>query len=317
MNSPRLLGTFGIKANPTKQVSPRRRSGFTLIEVLVVIAILGVLIAILLPAVQSAREAARRTTCRSNLHQIGLAIHGYHADHRVFPQGSYPFSLHDQLLPYIGETPRYQKMVAQGNWEFALWSQHIPMTLYKCPSDPYIWTDFASTNYGINSGGGYQKYGWNGFLGDRGTLRSSGVTDGLSNTVAFSEVLARQPFPPDIRRVQWITLEADDPDELDRFAQLCREAPPNRPWRPHAYNGSTWVLDNVIYNHILPPNNPSCQNGPRGYVPSGAFTAGSEHSGGVHSLLADGSVRFIGDSVDVHLWRAMASRNGREPTSLP
>ncbi len=293
----------------------RRRSGFTLIEALVAIAVVAILIALLLPAVQHAREAARRTTCRSNLHQIGLAVHAYHDTYRAFARtfgGS--FSTHDALLPYVGEMPRYNRMVADGDIRFVFWAEYIPVPLYKCPSDPPIWAPIAATNYALNVGSGYQTYGWNGFVDDR-PLSAADVTDGLSNTVMFSEVLAGEWPTSDARRIMWGTAITDGSDELDLFAQRCRDAPQNGDRR--GSHNRTWPSNGVNYNHILPPNSPSCYNGPRDRPRTAALTAASEHPAGVHSLLADGSVRFVGDSVDVDLWRSLASRNGGEPVAVP
>jgi len=96
-----------------------RRRAFTLIELLVVIAVIAVLVALLLPAVQQAREAARRAECRSNLKQIGLALHNYHATHRVFPPGrirshvsglQLSFSVHAHLLPELDQGNIYNAM---------------------------------------------------------------------------------------------------------------------------------------------------------------------------------------------------------------
>src|SRR5262245_52380551 len=96
----------------------RRQSGFTLIELLVVIAIISVLIALLLPAVQQARESARRTQCKNNLKQIGIALANYEGAFRVLPPGrlvnpvsgqGHCFSAYAHLLPFLEQAPLHDK----------------------------------------------------------------------------------------------------------------------------------------------------------------------------------------------------------------
>lgn len=137
----------------------KQRRGFTLIELLVVIAIIAVLISLLLPAVQQAREAARRTQCRSNLKQLGLALHNYHDSSRVFPPAyiggigtsgtafgiAYPddnsngtsgFAWGTLMLPQLDQAPLYgrldfsQPCWAPGNLALA----NIKLTVFLCPS---------------------------------------------------------------------------------------------------------------------------------------------------------------------------------------
>jgi prepilin-type N-terminal cleavage/methylation domain-containing protein/prepilin-type processing-associated H-X9-DG protein len=135
------------------------RSGFTLIELLVVIAIIGVLISLLLPAVQKVREAANRLQCENNLHQIGLALHNYHDSYGRFPPGyidgnknssATPAGTPDHdvgpgwswaslLLPYLEQGNLYGQIDFKqgiGIGPNVLPSQ-TPLTIFQCPSDPY------------------------------------------------------------------------------------------------------------------------------------------------------------------------------------
>jgi len=132
-------------------VEPRRfqRAGFTLIELLVVITIIGILIALLLPAVQAAREAARRMSCTNNLKQIGLAIHTYHDAYRLFPQGyiNQP-ALHEAwgwtvfILPYLEQKPLHDRLDVNDRRLTDLMTDvaelpllQIRLEVYRCPSD--------------------------------------------------------------------------------------------------------------------------------------------------------------------------------------
>ncbi len=131
--------------NSSQTTVAARRRGFTLVELLVVIAIIGVLVALLLPAVQSAREASRRAQCQNNLHQIGLAIHGFHDAKRRLPSSVRPFASYTVragafilILPYIDREDLWDLYDTNLNWgstaNAPVTSKRIPT--YECPSSP-------------------------------------------------------------------------------------------------------------------------------------------------------------------------------------
>ena len=197
----------------------RRRFGFTLIELLVVIAIIAILIALLLPAVQQAREAARRTQCRNNLKQLGLTLHNYHDNFRVFPyrQGGNNTGNWDDnffevasgqvmLLPYIDQAPLYNNIMSQAATNNALrpWDNNplfrTDLPAFICPSDILASNNPGRNSYRFSAGPwgkrhrvNYDAIDWGGERPIRGmfgccsSVKVSDVLDGTSNTVMMSE----------------------------------------------------------------------------------------------------------------------------------
>jgi prepilin-type N-terminal cleavage/methylation domain len=202
-----------------------RVPGFTLIELLVVVAIVSVLIALLLPAVQQCREAARRVQCRNRLKQIGLALHQYAEAHRLFPRICYQgrgtssaptgfsgFSAHSMLLPFLDQATLFQQIDFTTHTFHANNSgpRRTPLSVFQCPSDTYDRTKkWAVNNYVVSGGpslimiapdpnqltvGGTPgtPIGVNDQIGMFNMRRSIGfrdLTDGVSNTLALSEAI--------------------------------------------------------------------------------------------------------------------------------
>lgn len=321
----------------------RRRSAFTLIEILVVLALIGLLVALIIPAVQGARESARRAQCLNNLKQIGVAMANHESHFGAFPSGgmgdpgdetvsSRVLSAQLQLLPYLEQEALYQSL----NLEQLQRPSEGPINetavqtvvgVFLCPSDPS----------GASPGNSYRacvgamlhdvesegRPGGGVFSLIR-AKRVSEITDGLSQTVGFSERLrgSARDHRFDPKRDFWYSgiAASGRVPTLDGGMDACsalRSAPPEH-W---PLNGRWWSdgrFADALYNHVAPPNglHPDCSMsnpfGTPGDMATGVMSARSSHPGGVHVLLMDGSTRFVRDQVDLALWRAMATRSGGE-----
>lgn len=310
------------------------RSGFSLIELLVVIAIIAILLALLLPAVQMARESSRRTQCRNNLKQLGLALHNFESVYGQFPAAhaqnptnilpdyyqqpsnyndEYYFSWLVRILPYIDQSNLYNQVrfdqdvfinplsgLPGGGF---LNEQNI--LLYHCPSipggeKPYPHNfppevKFAHTNYlGAN---GTDMFSYDGMLYVNSKVKLSDAKDGTSHTLLVGE----RP-----------------PNEAAYWGWWFAGAG----WYP--WFGSP---DVVVGTEERMANGTGClPNAPQSYYQPGSFQFvddgfgedksvwhfWSAHSGGANFLFADGHVSFIGYSVDRKVFRNLGTREGGE-----
>jgi len=300
-----------------------RRTGFTLTEVLVAIGLVTVLLAILIPAVQQAREASRMTQCRNNLKNIGVACHDMQANTRYFPAigklidgGEFGFSSLVQLLPYAEQTALYQsfdfKTYPAAKQNRAVIDQ-TPVTLWKCPGAPFTYPQL--TSYLGNSGTGFLdtlEPRDDGFLGDGNGVGPGDFTDGLSNTVAFTECRANSGIPPLVNAIINVEPRATTGDEFEQFQQRCQALTSShivgREGDSRSF-GEVWTQPTMgasRYNHLLPPGSNSCDSG--GAANLSIITPSSHHSNVLNTLLADGSVRSTSLSIDIASWRNMGSR---------
>jgi prepilin-type processing-associated H-X9-DG protein/prepilin-type N-terminal cleavage/methylation domain-containing protein len=309
-----------------------RRRGITLVELLVVIAIIAVLIGLLLPAVQKVREAANRAQCLNNLKQIALAAHNYHDACHAFPTGwhapvyvgSIPTggtNLWVELLPYIEQDNLYRRWdnydnrnnVAGGT--NAVQAQIIKLLL--CPSDPlphpvvyfnapiaapWTWGYYGISSYGGNGGIRSFTRSGSGITQDGIFFRDSnvcllGVTDGTSNTFLFGERYHRDP-----------QFDLQQPLVSPNTGPIAQ----NGRWACIAGLGSLAMVElstPVPINYQVPPGGDASTLTDRGC----AF--GSGHPGGANFAFADGSVRFVSESIPQATLQALSTRAGGEVVS--
>jgi prepilin-type N-terminal cleavage/methylation domain-containing protein/prepilin-type processing-associated H-X9-DG protein len=302
------------------------RHAFTLVELLVSIAIIGMLIALLLPAVQAAREAARRTQCVNHLKQISLACHQHHDTYGVFPPGVVlaPFTVPQGnvvqgghgyaafLLPYLEQ----QALASIYRWDKRCQGpENQPVATYElkvmqCPSaesDRWVTAVEDPMNY---------SYGGKGACGDYTGVREidvSLVDLGLVDRAAqYEGVLAK--------------------DHLTRFAEITDGAAQTilvtecagRPklWRagrpvPGIYaSGGAWISGNLIFGLGSTPDGIT-QPGPCAINCTNDREVYSFHPGGANSAFADGSVHFLYANIDIRIFARLATRAGGEVVALP
>jgi prepilin-type N-terminal cleavage/methylation domain-containing protein/prepilin-type processing-associated H-X9-DG protein len=317
----------------------KNRGAFTLVELLVVIAIIGTLVSLLLPSVQMAREAARRSQCSNNLRQLALAAHNFHDSHGKLPASIRPAGLttlprisgHIQLLPFIEQKTAFEKYDQTKNWD-ALENAPIAKLAIKsflCPStpepkrldglpeaNPWTPTLAAVTDYSPTIGVDQRLQSANlvdqagvGILPKNVDSRLAQVSDGLSNTILYAESAGRPV--------------------LFRHGQRIGNLPSSR------VNGGGWVrpgsdfsVDGSSYDGAtLPgPCAVNCTNGedfgssgfPHPYYGSeGSGEAFAFHPGGANFAFGDGSVRQIGQTISIREFARLVTREGGESTSAP
>jgi prepilin-type N-terminal cleavage/methylation domain-containing protein/prepilin-type processing-associated H-X9-DG protein len=328
---------------------------FTLVEVLVVMAVIGILTALLLPAVQAAREAARRIQCINNLKQIGLALHSYLDNHGKFPpsfcimpyttlgtnNGSW--SIHGRLLPFLEQGNAYRQVRLDVPWDAQV-NTGVPTmrtAVFVCPSEihdqvrvdasgnPYTYPQ----NYGFNFGTWLvydpaKDRGGDGAFHVNSRLTPAFITDGLSNTLAAAEVKAFTPYfrnttdPGPTVPTTPAQIAAQAPGAQFKLGPDTNDNTGHTEWgdgRVH-HSGITTVFTpntHVAYLHsdgrTYDVDYNSQQEGRSATQPTyAAVTARSYHPGTVNTLLLDGSVRSISETIERAAWRALGSRDGGE-----
>lgn len=324
-----------------------RRSAFTLVELLVVLAILGLLLALILPAVQKVRAAADRMRCANNLKQLGIALHHYHNDHQRFPGVGTPsqwaFSVQARLLPYV-EQDNLQKlidfsqplMVGSGP-RMTLNPVQAPaartrLALLLCPSDGQdpIFTQYngalwAGGNYVVNAGTGTEafydaRHPTDGMFWQDSKTALRDMYDGSSHTLLMSESLLGLGFntagssPADVRRQHanagaFARPNPTGPGTIPPLTLAqCQSA---TSWGGDRCASWIWGLQHrTLFDTFLPINSPIPDCSAHGM---GWYAARSMHVQGVNCLFGDGSVRFVHQGVELTLWRALSTRRGGEP----
>ncbi|MBL8889526.1 MAG: DUF1559 domain-containing protein [Planctomycetaceae bacterium] len=287
-----------------------RRRGLSLVELLVVIAIIAILLSLLLPAIQAARESARRVDCGNRLRQMSLGFIQYHTARQQFPPAidtERRLMWSGYLLPYLEQGNLYSKIDRNLKWNEGANAQVCStfLSVFRCPSSSapdtmtaqgiedrvpcdYLvcasGTDTRESGPGILAGGAHSD----GVFFSDSRVRVAEIRDGTSNTLAVGDSF-----------FQFEELDLDHtgyPQFLDRWCVGTLEGVGNE---VSEAMGSTGVAINA---HRLDV-----------FIDERELAFGSQHPGGAQAAQVDGSIRFFDEQTDRAVWSALGTRAGGEP----
>ncbi|MGE0755484.1 MAG: DUF1559 domain-containing protein [Pirellulaceae bacterium] len=318
-----------------RRVAGRFRQAFTLVELLVVIAIIGILVSLLLPAVQAAREAARRMQCGNNNKQLGLALHNYHDTYKTFPPGAfkgvcgYKIGIFGRIFLFMEQGTRFDQigisMTEHMPWRFdaaphngrsPLYTQPVPS--FVCPSSelgpnskhyvnttlPWI-TDQGGLHYRgvagpfnlnitVGTQNAHATYSTAGIFHPQAAVRLSDVLDGTSNTLMLGEYSSAMGLPAGVRQptTAWSAI---------------------MPWTWGFYQydspcgGSTGpgflMIDHKLVQYPI---------NYRGTFLTHNAPFRSNHPGGTTFTMADASVQFLSQTMDMNMYYGLSSKANGE-----
>ncbi len=318
----------------------RSKGGFTPVELLVVIGVIGILLALLLPAVQRSREAARRTQCANNVRQLALALHNYHDAHRTLPYavmlgGSADGSPLEPglktgmgwpvfILPMIEQTALYQEfdMTDTLFWDdgfngrggrYSLKNSPLGLNriaLFKCPSDPFDvrflggLDKFAGAFYtrSMNYAGmADSRTTWDPVISTELNYRGDGVMFNISR-VRMGDIADGTSHTILIAEI------------TNGLVEMAETAMARGCHGPLSSAGHDWVIGTIVAagRGINPPGT---LPGDRVFLKDSeaAWALSSYHSGGAICVFADGSTRLISENLDQRVLESLATRSGSEP----
>ncbi|MGH7170148.1 MAG: DUF1559 domain-containing protein [Gemmataceae bacterium] len=309
-------------------LTPRKRRALSLLELVVVLAIIGVLIGLLLPAVMRVREAANRAACFNNLKQLALAVHIYHDTQGALPCGQFlgpygvgvnsrAWSWLARLLPYVEQQNLSQSGGIPVNTLQASGVLADRVSLFFCPSDNAGVTgvtdragNLSGVPVGLTNYKGVSGANWGSDYQDRiidlqtdwAHLGTNGSYDGFANG---DGMMFRSDWTRPVRLLA-------DTDGTSNTFMLGEDVPALNDWCSWPYSNNAYGTCAIPPN-VRPPGGGSYN--PNDWQNTWSFR--SRHPGGVNFALADGSVHFIPDKIDLGVYRALATVAGGEVVSPP
>jgi len=318
--------------------SNRQRLAFTLIELLVVVAIIAVLMALLLPAVQKVREAANRIRCGNNMGQVALAVHMYQNDYPTMPRNSTPnywgygitgaadangvyhssWSWLTKILPYIEQDALVKQYglqnIPQYNTVLTAYAASIPS--FQCPSDTYLPGTFTNrantggylagmTNYKGVSG---SNWAWGSWTYSDPIYGNNGLDNG--NGCFYRHDGGTEPYFTTYRQLKLrIELIRDGSSNTFLIGEDIPDLNQHCGWTNSNYACGTCCIP---LNNALQPGQPGYNN--IGDWPN-VYSFRSRHPGGANFAFGDRSIRYVRESIDLTIYRALSTREGKEAVS--